>query len=247
MAGGGATMGTVEEARAALRARIALIVGDGEIPRFEQALTHKSYANEANTADNQRLEFLGDAVLGLCVSELLVSAQADADEGKLSRMRSALVNGEALARWARAVGLGPAIALGRGARARTERDETNVLADAVEALVAAVYEAKGIEGARALVATIVADAMGNPQALDERDPKGMLQELSQARGLGTPAYRVVETRGGPPEQVFIVEVVLGEQVLGRGEGRSKRHAEKVAAVAGFATLAEPRPRGDDET
>jgi ribonuclease-3 len=234
----------VQSARAALRARLASIIGDGEVPHFEQALTHRSFANEENIGDNQRLEFLGDAVLGLCVSELLVAAQADADEGKLSRMRSALVNGEALARWARRVDLGPSIALGRGARARTERDETNVLADAVEALVAAVYEGLGMAGARALVADIVADAMANPQALDERDPKGMLQELSQARGMGTPAYRVVGTRGGPPEQLFEVEVWLGDRILGRGEGRSKRLAEKVAAVAALATLAEPPSRPD---
>jgi ribonuclease-3 len=231
----------VQAARDALRARLASIVGEGEVARFDQALTHRSYANEENIGDNQRLEFLGDAVLGLCVSELLVEAQADADEGKLSRMRSALVNGEALARWARRVGLGPAIALGRGARARTERDETNVLADAVEALVAAVYEAKGIAGARALVADIVAEAMVNPEALDERDPKGLLQEVSQARGMGTPAYRVVGTRGGPPDQLFEVEVTVGDRVLGRGEGRSKRLAEKVAAVAALASLASPRP------
>jgi ribonuclease-3 len=224
-------------AREALRARVRAVTGcEGDVPLLDQALTHGSYANEIGVPDNQRLEFLGDAVLGLCVSELLAAAHESADEGKLSRMRSALVNANALAAWARKIDLGTCIALGRGARARAERDETNVLADAVEALVAAVYAAHGFFGARALVAEIVADGMANPDALDERDPKGMLQERAQARGLGTPSYRHVAVRGTPPEQIFDVEVVVGDQVLARGEGRSKRLAEKAAATAALATL-----------
>ena len=133
--------------------------------------------------------------------------------------------------------MGDALALGRGARARTERDETNVLADAVEALVAAVYGALGLEGARALVDDIVGEGMANPEALDSRDPEGLLQERMQARGLGTPAYRVTGMRGSPPDQLFDVEVVVkpgepDEQVMGCGEGRLKRFpAEKAAATA----------------
>ena len=118
-------------------------------PRFEEALTHPSYANEAGSRDNQRLEFLGEAVLGLCVSEMLSTSHAEADEGQLTRMRSALVNGEALAMWGRRVALGACVQLGKGARLGTEREQTNVLADATEALVAAVYECRGLEGARA--------------------------------------------------------------------------------------------------
>lgn len=230
-------------ARAELRERLRAILGEhgaegtSDIPALDQALTHRSYANERGVADNQRLEFLGDAVLGLCVSQILVAAHESADEGRLSRMRSALVNASALASWARRVNLGACLALGRGARSRTERDETNVLADGVEAIVAAVYEARGMEGARALVAEIVSEAMASPEALDERDPKGMLQERLQARAMGTPSYRVVETRGGPPGQIFDVEVVLGETVLGRGDGRSKRLAEKLAAMDALARLA----------
>ena len=122
--------------------------------RLEEALTHPSFANESRTKDNQRLEFLGDAVLGLCISELLARAHPEADEGELTRMRSALVNAEALARWAREIGLGSCLAMGRGARSAAERDQTNVLADAVEAVVAAVYEDGGLESARALVQEI---------------------------------------------------------------------------------------------
>src|SRR5205085_9295994 len=101
----------VEEARRRVEAHIKSIVGEGEIPRFDEALTHPSYANESSAPDNQRLEFLGDAVLGLCVSEMLARSHPDADEGALTRMRSALVNAEALAQWARTVSLGDSLAL----------------------------------------------------------------------------------------------------------------------------------------
>src|ERR1700693_5433690 len=103
-------------AREALRAHLATLVGDEPIPRLDEALTHPSFANETGLPDNQRLEFLGGAVLGLCVSEMLVQSYVDADEGKLTRMRSALVNGEALAAWARRVDLGACVAFGRGAK-----------------------------------------------------------------------------------------------------------------------------------
>jgi ribonuclease-3 len=226
------------EARAALRAHLEGLVGvgAGPIARFEEALTHPSYANETGAPDNQRLEFLGDAVLGLCVSEMLAAVHADADEGKLTRMRSALVNAEALADWARRVGLGACIAFGRGAKLGSEREQTNVLADAAEALVAAVYEARGLEGARALVRVVVSERFDRADALGLRDPKSALQERVQARGMPAPTYRVVEVRGPAHEQVFEVEVLLGDQPLARGEGRSKRLAERAAATRALEGL-----------
>jgi ribonuclease-3 len=222
------------EARARLRARLTAIVGEGPIALLDEALTHPSYANEAGGRDNQRLEFLGDAVLGLCVSELLAAARPDADEGALTRMRSALVNAEALARWGRQERLGECLALGTGARAGSEREQTNVLADAVEAVVAAVYEAKGLGGARALVADIAREGMVGSDLLSLRDPKSTLQERAQAKGLAAPRYRVVATDGPAHEPTFEVEVVVGEQVLGRGTGRSKRTAERAAALTALA-------------
>ncbi|MGH7269432.1 MAG: ribonuclease III, partial [Polyangiaceae bacterium] len=179
--------------------------------------------------DNQRLEFLGDAVLGLCVSEMLGAAHAGADEGLLTRMRSALVNAEALASWARRVDAGACIAFGRGAGLCSEREQTNVLADAAEALVAAIYDARGLPGARALVRDIVADLIDQVDKLGVRDPKSALQERVQARGLPAPTYRVVEVRGIPNAHVFVVDVVVAESAAGRGEGPSKRHAERAAA------------------
>jgi ribonuclease-3 len=236
------------QARAVLKARIQAIIGEGgspregEIPRFEEALTHPSYANESSAADNQRLEFLGDAVLGLCVSQLLARSQPEADEGALTRMRSALVNAEALARWARSEGIGDALALGKGARSGTEREQTNVLADAVEALVASVYEAYGLEGACKLVEHVVRDPMQEAAHLGLRDPKSLLQEQVQARGLAAPTYSGKGMRGPQHDPTFEVEVLIGTDVLGVGEGRSKRVAERAAALA---ALSVPSDEGNE--
>ena len=219
-----------------LRAHIEAIVGPGPIPRFEEALTHPSFANEAGVPDNQRLEFLGDAVLGLCVSEMLATAHTDADEGKLTRMRSALVNAAALAAWARRVDLGACVTLGRGAKLGSEREQTNVLADAAEALVAAVYEARGLSGARSLVREMVGDLLGQAEALGVLDPKSALQERVQAGGRPAPIYRVIDLRGPAHEQVFEVEVTVADRPLARGEGPSKRLAERAAAIAALEIL-----------
>jgi len=224
------------EARAALLAHIEGVIGAGPIPRLDEALTHRSFANEAGVPDNQRLEFLGDSVLGLCVSELLAAAHPDADEGKLTRMRSALVNGEALAAWARQVGVGACVAFGRGAKLGTEREQTNVLADAAEAIIAAVYEARGIDGARALVRDVVGNLLDRADELSAADPKSALQERVQARGLPAPTYRVVDVRGPAHEQIFVVEVLVGDAPVARGEGRSKRLAERAAAASALNNL-----------
>lgn len=235
-------------ARARLEARVTTIVGEGAIPRFDEALTHPSYANESSEPDNQRLEFLGDAVLGLCVSELLSREHPEADEGVLTRMRSALVNAEALALWARAERIGEALALGKGARAGSEREQTNVLADAVEALVACVYEARGLEGARKLVEHVIRAPLQEAARLGTRDPKSLLQEQVQARGLPAPTYRVRGTRGPQHDPTFEVEVVVGDAVAGLGEGRSKRVAERAAALAALtAAPADPAPAPAEST
>jgi ribonuclease III len=224
------------EARQALRDWLEEVTGAGPLARLDEALTHPSFANETRVADNQRLEFLGDAVLGLCVSEQLSRDHPDADEGELTRMRAALVNAEALARWARAAKLGECLAMGRGARSTTERDQTNVLADALEAVVAAVYEAGGVEAARALVGEITRGVLDGPASLDARDPKSALQERVQAEGNSAPRYRVVGSSGPAHEPTFQVEVLVDEEVLARGEGRSKRLAERDAATRALEAL-----------
>ncbi len=238
-AGGGDP--AIADARVRLVLHLEGVVGSAPVPRLVEALTHPSFANEASVPDNQRLEFLGDAVLGLCVSELLATRYPDADEGKLTRMRSALVNGEALATWARRVDLGASLALGRGADQGTERAQTSVLADAAEAVIAAIYEARGIDGARALVLDVVGGLFENAEALEIRDPKSALQERVQMRGMPAPTYRVVGVQGPAHAQLFEVEVTYEPTRVARGSGRSKRLAERAAAAVALATLAQPPP------
>jgi ribonuclease-3 len=224
----------LEEARAALWAVLVGFIGEGEVPRLREALTHPSFANEAAQPDNQRLEFLGDSVLGACIAEDLLEAHPEAEEGELTRRRAALVNAEALAQWARAVRLGDSLAMGRGARASVEKEQTNVLADAVEALIAAVYLARGLPGARALVREIARHAGPLTERLASLDPKGALQQKVQAEGGQAPRYRVVASHGPPHEPRFEVEVLIGDAVVARGAGRSKRLAERSAAEAALA-------------
>src|SRR5262245_25388071 len=143
---------TVDSARVVLLARLGL---DAPPPHFAQALTHPSYSNEhrtENSPDNQRLEFLGDAVLDLCVSELLLEKLPDADEGVLSRAYGRLVNAESLARWARENDVGAALQVGKGAATTGINERTNVLADTVEELVAAIYLDGGLPAARRIAA-----------------------------------------------------------------------------------------------
>ncbi len=225
-----------------LRVRVEALVGPGPIPRFDEALTHPSFANEVNVANNQRLEFLGDAVLGLCVRPRCSLPRTRLQtKASWTRMRSAaLVNRKtASAAWARRVDLGGCISLGRGAQLGTEREQTSVLADATEALIAAIYDARGLGGARALVQDIVGELLEDADALETRDPKSALQELVQSRGMPAPTYRVIDVRGAPHEQTFDVEVVFADAKTARGEGRSKRLAERAAAAAALAELGPP--------
>jgi ribonuclease-3 len=217
-------------ARARLLEMLAGIVGEGPIGSLTEALTHPSFANESTEGDNQRLELLGDSVLGLVVTETLLAGFPKANEGELTRMRSALVNGDALAQWGRKIALGECLALGRGART-TERDQTNVLADAVEALIAAVYLSHGLAGAKLLVAEVTRELATQDRELGSLDPKSELQEEVQAEGGPSPRYRVVESSGPAHDPLFVVVVLVGEAVVARGEGRSKRLAERAAATA----------------
>src|SRR5258706_7432310 len=170
---------------------------------FEQALRHPSYSNEhraENLEDNQRLEFLGDAVLDICVSELLLERLPDADEGVLSRAYGALVNGESLARWARDNGVGAALQVGKGAAATGISEGTNVLADTVEALVAAIYLEGGLDAARAVAALIVEKGLADAAELGRRDAKTTLQELLQAGGGEAPPHRPPPGEGPDPDR-----------------------------------------------
>src|SRR2546423_765775 len=222
---------TVENARAALLGRLGLT----NAPRyFEQALRHPSYANEhraENLADNQRLEFLGDAVLDICVSELLLERMPSADEGVLSRAYGALVNGESLARWARDNGVGAALQVGKGAASTGINERTNVLADTVEALVAAIYLDGGLPAARAIAALIVERGLADLAELGRRDANTTLQELLQAGGGAAPAYRLLSIDGPDHDREFSMAVEVGGKQLAEGRGRTKKLAEQAAASA----------------
>lgn len=213
------------------RERVAKLFGLRlDSPHYEQALTHPSYANEREGIDdNQRLEFLGDSVLGLCTSELLWERFPNAAEGSLTRMRAQLVNADALANFARRVDLSGALHLGRGADASGLRDSTNVLADAVEALIAAAYLDKGLDTAREACKRVVEPELERLQVTSGRDPKSELQERLQAHGGGPPSYQVVESGGPSHARWFVVEALHDDQAIGRGRGRSKRLAERAAA------------------
>ncbi len=211
--------------------RISELFGlPADAPHLEEALTHPSFANEQRSAPhNQRLEFLGDSVLGFCVSELLCGRFPEADEGVLTRMRAQLVNAEALAGWARKEELAQVLRLGRGAGAAGLRDSTNVLADAVEALIAAVYLDIGLEAARVVCERIVADELLALERDGTRDPKSELQERLQAIGGEAPTYELIETGGPAHQRWFKVGVRQGQRRLAEGSGRSKRAAERAAA------------------
>jgi ribonuclease-3 len=199
-------------------------------PHLDEALTHPSFANEQRISrHNQRLEFLGDSVLGFCVSELLCARFPEADEGALTRMRAQLVNAEALAAWARKEEVAQALRLGRGAGAAGLRDSTNVLADAVEALIAAVYLDVGLDAARLACERVTADELKALESDGARDPKSELQERLQALGGEAPTYELIETGGPAHRRWFRVGVHQGERRLAEGSGRSKRAAERAAA------------------
>lgn len=212
-------------------------------------MTHPSFSNEQRSGprmDYQRLEFLGDAVLGMCVSELLVARFPDAQEGELSLMRASLVNTEALATWAREVGLGVALRLGRGADAAGDRDQASVLADAVEALVAAVYLDLGIERARELSRMVVEGELAGLSSGPRRDAKNELQERVQAEGLPSPRYRLLRSDGPDHRREFVVAVEVDGETVGEGQGRSKKAAERAAAQDAMARFDAERgePTGD---
>ena len=215
-----------------MTARLAELLGlPLDAPHLEEALTHPSFANEQRTSrHNQRLEFLGDSVLGFCVSELLCARFPQADEGALTRMRAQLVNADALAAWARKEELAQALHLGRGASTAGLRDSTNVLADAVEALIAAVYLDVGLEAARSACERIVADELKALEQDGARDPKSELQERLQAIGGDAPTYELIETGGPAHKRWFKVGVRQGERRLAEGSGSSKRAAERAAAA-----------------
>lgn len=208
-----------------------------DVGLFEQALTHRSASGESN----ERLEFLGDAVLDTVVSEVVFRAFPNAPEGDLSRLRSSLVKDTALARLAVELGLGDWLILGSGERKTGGHRRASILADALEALFGAVYLDAGFEASRTLIEKAFGDRfLDLPDPKELRDPKTRLQEWLQARQLNLPDYQLVDISGQAHAQTFEVQCTVdGIETTTRGSGSSRRQAEQRSARAMLETLQQP--------
>ncbi|MBX3157962.1 MAG: ribonuclease III [Deltaproteobacteria bacterium] len=204
--------------------------GDGEL--LEQALRHASYCNEQGKKqqDNQRLEFLGDAVLSLCVSQRLMSRFPTAHEGDLSVTRAQVVSEEGLSEVARTLGFGNYLLLGKGEEKSGGRGKAKILADAFEAIIAAVYLDGGFQAANDLVERLLTERINAAEIKNFYDFKTRLQETSQARLRATPTYRVVQELGPDHDKRFVVAVTIGNDEWARAVGKSKKEAEQMAAA-----------------
>ena len=204
-----------------------------------RALTHRSYAYEnGGLPNNERLEFLGDSVLGLVVTDTLYAAHPELPEGQLAKLRAAVVNMRALADVARTLGLGDHLLLGRGEESTGGRDKASILADTMEAVIGTVYLSCGLEHAATLVHHLLDPLMAKSASLGAGlDWKTSLQELAAADALGMPEYRVTE-EGPDHEKTFTASAVVGTFVLGEGVGRSKKEAEQRAAEEAWKHLSD---------
>lgn len=202
-----------------------------------RALTHRSYAYEnGGLPTNERLEFLGDSVLGLVVTEALYRTHPDLPEGQLAKLRAAVVNMRALAGVGRTLALGDYVFLGRGEVSTGGRDKASILADTVEAVIGAVYVDLGIEAAGALVHRLIDPLMLDSATIGAGlDWKTSLQELTATTGIGVPDYLIAD-HGPDHAKSFTATVRVGGEDLGLGTGNSKKQAEQEAAAKAFATL-----------
>jgi ribonuclease III len=193
-----------------------------------KALTHVSYDRKKTGSNNEVLEFLGDAVLDLAISDLLIQRFPERSEGDLSRMRAGLVNSVVLAEKANALALGPLLFLGKGEERSAGRNKASILAGAFEALLGGVYQDGGYDPARRIVDRyFAADII--ERTLGQQDYKTRLQEISQLLFRVPPVYRLVSESGPDHEKCFVAEISVGGKVLGTGEGKSKKQSEQEAA------------------
>jgi ribonuclease-3 len=205
----------------------------------QRALTHKSWINETHDAsrgDNERLEFLGDAVLALVVSDLLMKQFPAHPEGELSKTRAAMVNEAGLARVAEVLALGQWIFLGRGEEQAGGRQKKSILSDALEAMIGAVYLDGGFESAYQVAEHLFRPQLADAEVAAGRDFKSRLQEISQARLQLAPTYTVISQQGPDHDKTFEVAIYLGPTEYGRAQGKSKKEAQQAAAAQALAIL-----------
>jgi ribonuclease III len=203
-----------------------------QVALLDLALTHRSYANEQGTEVNyERLEFLGDSVLGLVATEWLYRNLPDLPEGELTKRKNHLVSKDVLAPWAQRLDVGEVLRLGVGEERSGGRSKTSLLANSMEAVFGAVFLDGGLDAARAVILPMLAEGSGErPPAAIDRDAKTRLQEVAQAQGLPLPEYRLVAETGPDHSKVFTVECWLEGDCAGSGEGPSKKVAEQRAAA-----------------
>lgn len=205
-----------------------------------QALTHPSYLHEvsgSSRGDYQRLEFLGDAVLGLLLAEMLYIQYPDWDEGALSQLRSRLAGQDVLADRARLLGIGCFFLLGRGEEQTAGREKDSILADVLEAVIAALYCDGGLQAARTLVVRLFKDLATAPESLVlGRDSKSELQEFLSSNGGLLPEYRLVEESGPPHDRLFVFQILVGDEIVAVGRGKSKKIAQQAAAAEALTKL-----------
>jgi len=222
---------------AALQQTLGISFNDPSL--LEQALVHSSYVNEnPSLASNERLEFLGDAVLGLVIAEKLYQDFPHFDEGEMTKLRAALVRGGTLARVARTIKLGDYLYLGKGEKASGGRRKPANLAGALEAMIAAIFLDQGLTTSNDLVLRLFNEELQRVGASQEAgvDYKSQLQELIQAREQQKPTYQLVVAVGPDHDRRFTVEVRVGDTVLGKGSGKSKKAAETEAAHTALEQL-----------
>lgn len=228
------------EARPALELQENLGLSFKDPAKLEQALYHRSYLNEApeDVESNERLEFLGDAVLGLIISERLFKDYPDLSEGKLSQIRAILVRWDALANAAERINLGDYLVLGKGEEMSGGRRRPSNLAGALEALIGAAFMDGGMRVAQKLVLRLLKPDLDEIAAQGfSADSKSELQHVAQTRWRQIPAYALISSEGPDHAKLFTVEVSVGDQVMGRGQGRNKKQAELNAARQALETLA----------
>jgi ribonuclease III len=212
---------------------------------YETALTHRSYAFEQSVPvpHNERLEFLGDAVLEAVVTDLIFRTYPEMPEGEMARLRASVVERQALASLAEEAGVGAHLRLGRGEEASGGRTKASLLADALEALVGALYLDRGIETVAAVLEPVFADMIERAVTAGTHDAKGALQETAARMGAERPAYRVAGS-GPDHDRRFVAHVYVDEELFGVGTGTSKREAETNAAREALSRLMEGADEGD---
>ena len=209
---------------------------------LKQAITHRSFSYEnGGVPTNERLEFLGDSVLGIVITDELYRKNPDAQEGQLAKLRAAVVNAKALADVARTLGLGEFLLLGKGEEATGGRDKSSILADAVEAILGAIYVEHGLVKSGEVILQLFAPILAASAELGAGlDWKTSLAELVNSKSLGAIEY-VIEQSGPDHDKRFSAQVKVGQDLYGNGEGKSKKEAEQHAAASAYTEINNLRP------